>query len=375
MRTKGEKKVRYAVVGLGYISQVAVLPAFRHAHSNSTVTALVSGDPAKLGAISKKYGVKRTYSYRQYAECLASGEVDAVYIGLPNHLHGAYAEAAARAGVHVLCEKPMALEETECEAMIAEAERSKVKLMVGYRLHFERGNLEAISWVGSRRIGEPKLFSPVFSQQVKQGNSRLKLEVGGGPIYDLGVYCINAARYLFKAEPQEVMAWNAKGDDERFKEVPASTAAVLRFPGDRIASFICSFGAADRSAYEIVGSKGAVKLDPAYEMAGTIKAELTVGGCTSRRTFKKRDQFAPELIYFSDCILKNREPEPGGKEGLADVRIIQAVLQSADTNRPVAVRQTDITARPTLGQEIARPALTKTPQLVKARPPARDART
>jgi glucose-fructose oxidoreductase len=370
MRTKSEKKIRYAVVGLGYISQVAVLPAFRHAHSNSTVTALVSGDPAKLRAISKKYGVKRTYSYQQYADCLASGEVDAVYIGLPNHMHRAYAEAAARAGVHVLCEKPMALEETECEAMIAEAERSKVKLMIGYRLHFERGNLKAISWVDSGRIGEPKLFSSVFSQQVKQGNSRLKGDVGGGPIYDLGVYCINAARYLFKAEPEEVMAWNAKDDDARFKEVPASTAAVLRFPGDRIASFICSFGAADRSAYEIVGSKGVVKLDPAYEMAGTIKAELTVGGRTSRQTFKKRDQFAPELIYFSDCILKNREPEPGGKEGLADVRIIQAILQSADTNRPVAVRQTDITTRPTLGQEIARPPLTKTPQLVKAKPPA-----
>lgn len=144
MRTKNEKKIRYAVVGLGYISQVAALPAFRHAQSNSTVTALVSGDPSKLRAISKKYGVKRTYSYEQYADCLASGEVDAAYIGLPNHMHRAYAEAAARAGVHVLCEKPMALEETECEAMIAEAERSNVKLMIGYRLHFERGNLQAV---------------------------------------------------------------------------------------------------------------------------------------------------------------------------------------------------------------------------------------
>jgi glucose-fructose oxidoreductase len=224
--------------------------------------------------------------------------------------------------------------------------------------------------VNSGKIGEPKLFSSIFSQQVKQGNSRLKENVGGGPIYDLGFYCINAARYLFKAEPEEVMAWNAKGDDERFEEVPASTAAVMRFPGERLASFICSFGAADRSAFEIVGSKGIVKLDPAYEMAGAIKAELVVGGRTSRRTFKKRDQFAPELIYFSDCILKNREPEPGGREGLADVRIIQAILQSADTNRPVAVKQTDIAARPNLGQEIARPALSKVPRLVKADPPA-----
>ena len=370
MRTKTEKKIRYAVVGLRYISQIAVLPAFRHAQSNTTVAALVSGDPTKLRAISKKYGIKRTYSYEQYADCLASGEIDAVYIGLPNHMHSAYAEAAARAGLHVLCEKPMALDETECEAMIAEAEKSNVKLMIGYRLHFERANLQAIAWANSGKIGAPKLFSSVFSQQVKHGNSRLKEDVGGGPIYDLGVYCINAARYLFKAEPEEVMAWHAKGDDARFREVPASTAALLRFPGDRIASFICSFGAADRSAFEIVGSKGVVKLDPSYEMAGALKAELIVGRRASRRTFKKRDQFAPELIYFSDCILQNREPEPGGREGLADVRNIHLILESADTNRPVAVKKTEIAARPNLQQEIARPALTKVPRLVKAEPPA-----
>ena len=159
------------------------------------------------------------------------------------------------------------------------------------------------------------------------GNSRLQRDVGGGPIYDLGVYCINAARYLFKAEPEEVMAWNMTGDGQRFKEVSASTTAVLRFPGDRIATFTCSFGAADRSAFEIVGSKGVVKMDPAYEMAGALKAELIAGDRTVRRTFKKRDQFAPELVYFPDCILKNREPEPSGREGSADVRIIQAILQ------------------------------------------------
>jgi predicted dehydrogenase len=117
-------KVRYAVVGLGYISQIAVLPAFAHARSNSTLTALVSGDPKKLKSLSRKYGTKHNYSYEQYADCLASGEVDAVYIALPNHMHRAYTEAAARAGIHVLCEKPMALEETDCQAMIAETGRA-----------------------------------------------------------------------------------------------------------------------------------------------------------------------------------------------------------------------------------------------------------
>jgi glucose-fructose oxidoreductase len=355
---------------MGYISQVAVLPAFAHARSNSVLTALVSGDPEKLKTLSRKYDVNHTYSYERYGDLLASGEIDAVYIALPNHMHRAYAEAAAQAGIHVLCEKPMAFDETECQAMIAEAEKSKVKLMIAYRLHFERGNLQVIDWVKSGRIGDPRIFSSVFSQQVKADNSRMQKDVGGGPIFDLGVYCINAARYLFQAEPEEVMAWNAGRNSGRFAEVPASTTAVLRFPGDRIASFTCSFGAADSSAFTLVGTKGVVTMDPAYEMAGTLEAELTIGTRTSKRIFRKRDQFAPELIYFSDCILNDKEPEPSGHEGLADVRVIQAILQSAETNRPVAVRQTDIVARPDLDQEIAKPALTRPPRLVNAEPPA-----
>ena len=128
MGNKKNRKVRYAVVGLGYISQIAILPAFAHARANSTLTALVSGDPKKLKSLSRKYGTKYNYSYEQYADCLASGEIDAVYVALPNHMHRAYTDAAARAGIHILCEKPMALEEADCQAMIAEVERSKVKL-------------------------------------------------------------------------------------------------------------------------------------------------------------------------------------------------------------------------------------------------------
>ena len=366
-RTNGQ--VRYAVVGLGYISQIAVLPAFAHARSNSVVTALVSSDTEKLKALSHKYEVDKTYTYEQYSECLNSGDIDAVYIGLPNHMHRAYTEAAARAGVHVLCEKPMALDEKECESMIEEAEQANVKLMIAYRLHFERGNLQVVDWIASGKIGEPRIFSSVFSQQVKAGNSRLKGDVGGGPLYDMGVYCINAARYLFKAEPEEVMGWNIGRDQDRFREVPATTTAVLRFSEDRIASFTCSFGASDRSAYEVVGTEGTVKMDPAYEMASGLKAELTVGERSIKRTFPKRDQFAPELIYFSDCILTNRTPEPSGYEGLADVRIIQAILESAEKNRPVRVKQTEIKRRPSLEQEMAKPAVTKPPQLVRAESP------
>lgn len=364
------RKIRYAVVGLGYISQIAVLPAFAHARENSELTALVSGDAEKLRKLGRKYGIENTYSYEQYGDCLKSGEIDAVYIGLPNNMHRAYTESAAEGGIHVLCEKPMAMDEDECQTMIRAVKDAGVKLMIAYRLHFERGNLSAMEMVKSGKIGAPRIFTSVFSQQVKQDNSRLTQETGGA-IYDKGVYCINAARYLFRAEPQEVFAWNQSAPDERFSEVPEMTSAMMKFPGERIATFTCSFGATDRSEFEIVGTKGALKMDPAYEMAEDLKLELTVGGKTTKQVFKKCDQFAPELVYFSDCILKGKDPEPSGEGGLADVRVIQALLRSAETNRPVEIPRTKIERRPQAEQEISKEAVENPPKLVKAAAPGR----
>ena len=362
-------RVRYAVVGLGYISQIAVLPAFAHATQNSELVALVSGDATKLKKLAKKYKVTKTYSYEQYAECLASGEIDAVYIALPNNMHRAYTEGAAEAGIHVLCEKPMAVTEQECEAMIEATSRASVKLMIAYRLHFEQGNLSAVGTIHSGKIGEPRIFSSNFCQQVTVGNSRLKAELGGGPLYDIGVYCINAARYLFRSEPQEVFAYSASGNDGRFDEVEEMSAAIMRFPDERLATFTCSFGAADRSAYEVIGTKGILKMDPAYEMVSDLKREIIIDGRVQKAKFPKRDQFGPELVYFSDCILQNKEPEPGGREGLIDVRIINALLESARSGKPVQVRPLRVGERPSQQQEIHKPPFGK-PELVKAAAPS-----
>ena len=182
------EKVRYAVVGLGHIAQVAVLPAFAHAE-NSELTALVSDDPEKLEKLGRKYKVTRRYSYEQFEECLGSGAVDAVYIALPNHLHREYTERAARGGVHVLCEKPLAVTEEDCLSMIRVAEENRVKLMVAYRLHFEEANLKAIDLVQSGKLGDPRLFDSVFTMTVKDGDIRLNpRELGGGTLYDIGVY-------------------------------------------------------------------------------------------------------------------------------------------------------------------------------------------
>ncbi|HXN29008.1 MAG TPA: Gfo/Idh/MocA family oxidoreductase [Candidatus Acidoferrales bacterium] len=191
----------------------------------------------------------------------------------------------------------------------------------------------------------------------------------GGALYDMGVYCINAARYLFKAEPEEVFAWNMSSSDRRFAEVPEMTSGLLKFPKDRAASFTTSFGAADRSVFEVIGTKGVLKMHPAYDMVTHLKAELTIAGRTTKKIFKKRDQFAPELVYFSDCILNNEQPEPSGREGLADVRIIRALLESAETNRPVSLAPLDIVRRPDTKQEFSKAPTTVPPQLVKAAAP------
>jgi glucose-fructose oxidoreductase len=331
-----EQRVRYAVVGLGHIGQIAVLPAFAHARGNSELTALVSGDPDKLARLGEQYGVGGLYGYDRFEECLESGDVDAVYIALPNHLHRQYTIAAARKGIHVLCEKPMAVTEEECEEMIEAARSNGIWLMIAYRLHFEKANLKAIEIARSGRLGELRIFDSLFTMQVRdEDNIRLKREAGGGPLYDIGIYCINAARSLFRQEPVEVFAWSASRAERRFREVDEMTGVLMRFPEERLASLTASFGASDRGFYQIVGTKGDLRVDPAYEYAGELRHILTVEQKTRRRTFAKRDQFGPELVYFSDCVRKGREPEPSGREGLADVRVIRAALESARTGRPV----------------------------------------
>jgi hypothetical protein len=178
--------VRYAVVGLGHIAQVAVLPAFAHAKRNSRLTALVSDDATKLKAISKKYGVEHAYNYEAFDDCLR--HVDAVYIALPNSMHKEYTMRAANAGVHVLCEKPMAVTVDECQEMIDTCRANRVKLMIAYRLHFEQLNLKAIDLVRQGRIGSPKFFNSSFAMTVRPDNIRTKKKLGGGTLYDIGVY-------------------------------------------------------------------------------------------------------------------------------------------------------------------------------------------
>jgi predicted dehydrogenase len=361
------RQVRYAVVGQGYIAQAAVLPAFAHAKSNSSLVALVSGDATKRRALAKRYRVP-AYAYEEYDSLLESGVVDAVYIALPNDMHRDFTLRAAKRGVHVLCEKPLAVDERECEAMIRACWRHGVKLMTAYRLHFEKATLAALESAAAGELGEVRLFNSSFTMTVANpDNIRLgDPAIGGGTFYDIGIYCINAARHVFRAEPVEAVAMATaprKGDAEE------SAAAILRFPGNRLATFCVSFGTDDTSEYRIVGTRGSLRVEPAYEFASGLGHHRRRGENERSVRYAKRDQFAPELVYFSDCVLSGRDPEPDGAEGLADVRVIRALYRSAQSGRPVRIGRAPHRKHPSPRQEIRRPPV-RMPRLVNAAPPS-----
>ena len=330
--SKHRRQIRYAVVGLGHIAQVAVLPAFAHARKNSRLTALVSGDPEKLKTLGRRYHVDHLFSYREYDDCLRSGMVDAVYIVLPNHRHADYSIRAARAGIHVLCEKPMAVTERECRAMIQAAERAGIKLMIAYRLHFEEANMTAVRIVRSGKLGNPRFFTSSFSMQVRPDNIRTDKDKGGGTLYDIGIYCINAARYLFGAEPTEVFAFSsANKKDPRFKEIDEMTSALLRFPDGRLAAFSSSFGAADVASYRMVGTRGcdSTKLTSTFIPSSSMsRSRAKPGSKPFANEISLRPSWSTSPVVFLTTRLQNRRGPKESRMCALSKRCI--VRQNAD---------------------------------------------
>jgi predicted dehydrogenase len=332
-KTRSDEKVRYAVVGLGHISQVAVLPAFEHTQ-NSELCALVSGDEAKRNHLAQQYGVGVSGSYEELERVLQESRADAVYLATPNTQHRAQTERAARAGVHVLCEKPMAETVEDCQAMIRGCTAAGVLLMIAYRLHFDEASLDSVSIVRSGQLGIPRLFTSLLTQQVKSGDIRTRRELAGGALYDLGVYPINAARHLFGAEPVAAIAVSS-GGDQRFDGVDATSCATLIFEDDRLAQFSVSLAASAVSSYRLIGEKGDLLLEPAYAYKEPLKHVLSIGDNSVERRFIHKDQFAAEISSFSRAILGSGEVGPTGDEGLADVRVVEALSESMRSGRRV----------------------------------------
>jgi predicted dehydrogenase len=356
-----DQKIGYAVVGLGHIALEEVIPAFGQS-KHSKVTALVSGHPEKAAAVARQYGIdpRNIYGYKNYDDLRNNPAVQAVYIALPNSMHAEYTVRAAQAGKHVFCEKPMATTPQDCQRMIDACKTAGRKLMIGYRQQYEPYNREVIRKVRAKELGDLKFITADNGQNQGDPNQwRLKRAMsGGGSLPDVGIYCLNATRYLTGEEPVEVFArmWSTPGDP-RFKEVEETMVFELRFPSGVLASCTCGYGNHRLQRYSVVGSLGWTELNPAFAYRGlrlrTARSEGKMERVTEEQ-LNQPNQFAREIDHFSQCVAENRTPHTPGEEGLADMRIIEQLYASAQAGHAISLppsRGLDITRGPAPEEE------------------------
>jgi predicted dehydrogenase len=247
-----------------------------------------------------------------------------------------------------MVEKPLAVSADEGFAMIVVARSANVFLMTVYRLHNEPGTIAVLEHIRANTIGRPLFFQSLFSFQTSPGNHRLQATAWGGPLQDVGVYCINAARHIFAEEPIEAVATAHRPvDDPRFGEVEASVAATLRFPSGGLAQFIASFGAAAVDSYRVVGTTGDLELDPGFRFETATRLRLRRDGKIAETRFPQIDHFGAQVAYFSDCIMSGKPPEADGDEGLADMRALVAIERAASTGVPQAISAQPRSRHPT----------------------------
>jgi predicted dehydrogenase len=339
-QSQPNKKIGYALVGLGQLNIHQILPAFAHT-SNSKPTALVSGHPDKAQALAKQYNIPESsiYTYETYDKLKDNPEVDAVYIALPNSMHAEYTIRAAAAGKHVFCEKPMANTPEDCQKMIDACKKADRKLMIGYRMRYEPHTTAAIDLIKSGSLGKAKLIQSVHSFNIAPNQWRLDKKLsGGGPLVDIGIYCLNACRYLTGEEPAEITAQNYQPkDDERFKEVEESTVFTLKFPSGCLATCSTSYAHLYEGRATVYCEKGTVDLNPAFPYQGVRLKVRSKDNKAAYDQIPDVDQFAQELEHFSKCIIENKTPQTPGEEGLKDVTLIQAIYQAAQQAKTIHV--------------------------------------
>lgn len=367
-----EPKIRYAIVGLGDIAQEDMMPGVGHT-GNSEITAFVTSDPVKARELGKKYDIEAIFSYEQFQDALTSGTFDAIYLATPNWRHAEFIVPALKARIHVLTEKPLEVSTARCKEILDAAATSSAKLMVAYRLHFEPATLDSIDKIRSGTLGDVHLFASTFSQLVDPDNHRVKNGELAGPVFDMGPYPVNAARYVFGEEPTEVVsAAGAKHPQSGFPQDFFDTVAVtLRFPKNRLAQFNLSYFGNPSNSLIAVGTEGTLELNPAYTFGKGLTQTITIGEKKVERSFKNTDHFGGELKYFSECILNNENPEPNGEEGFADVRVLEGIMAALESGKAVTLPPFERSSRIDTERQRITLGAVSTPELVHAGNPAR----
>jgi predicted dehydrogenase len=325
-------KTGYAIIGLGRIA--GHFMAGIQSTGNSRVAALVSGHRDKAERIAAQYGVPSSsiYNYENFDEIAKNNDVQAVYVALPNSMHADYTIRAAKAGKHVLCEKPMSTSVADAEAMIAACKAANVKLMIAYRCHYEPTNLKAVQLIRSGAIGQVQAIESAFGFPIAPGEWRLNRKLaGGGPLVDVGIYSLNACRYLTGEEPEHISAFASVIDhDGRFTEVEENVSWTMKFPSGIVASCNTTYGAPMDGFFRVHGSKGWIAGDPAFNYDG-LRLLGDFGGKQLDEPNPARDpyQFTAQADHFSHCIQNGLEPKTPGEEGLRDFRYIAEIYHSA----------------------------------------------
>lgn len=332
------KKLGWAIVGLGRLAINQILPAFAKCEK-SKVVAFVTGSREKGEKLAARYNVnlKNIYNYQTYDSLRDNPEVDVIYIVLPNGMHAEYTIRGARAGRHILTEKPMANTPKDCEEMVAACRQANRKLMVAYRCRYEPYNNELIKLCRGGELG--KIRAVVSDHGFNIGDPtqwRLnKALAGGGSLMDIGLYALQAARYTTGEEPTEVNAMEfTDRSDIRFKEVEDMINFQLRFPSGALAQCTSSYGYAGQNRIRVVGTKGWAELEPATSYTG-LRMRVKFGNKTEERDLPQRDHFAAEMDHLSDCIMQNKEPLTPGEEGVRDLKIMMAIYEAARSGKTV----------------------------------------
>jgi predicted dehydrogenase len=338
---KPQKKVGFAVVGLGSIAKSSVLPAFSNSRKAELV-ALVSRDRRKASHLGRQFNVDAVYDMKEYAACLAHPDVSAVYMATPQGEHSDLTVKAAKAGKHVLCEKPLAATFEQASRMVAACRQHGVLLMTAYRKYYEPSTLYLKKLIRNRVLGRIDMIHTAFSELHTPGVSPAWLLdaklAGGGPLMDLGVYCVNTSRWLVDENPVEVSAQAWRHDVARFNSVEEGIAFRMSFASGLVVQGASTYGAAPSSFVNVQGTKGWASLAPAFPFDEERWLTGKIQGRWIEHKFRVLDEFAPELDALATAIQTGSPVQADGVQGRVDVAIIRAIYESAKRGKAVAVR-------------------------------------
>ncbi len=335
------KRIGFAVIGLGFISETSVLPAFRHS-KKCKLAALVSHDPKRARQLGAKFGLstKACYSYDKYDECLGNPDVDAVFVASINSEHAEQTIRAANAGKHVLCEKPLGNTVEECREMIEACRKNNVRLMTAYRKYYEPGSVALKKLITDGKLGRLRHIFSTYTEIVDPNKIHWQLNrklAGGGSLMDIGVYCVNTMRWLAGTNPIDATARSWTDDPKRFADVEDSMAFHLTHPGGLVCQGTSSYSSRAASFVQVHGDEGWAALNPAFAFEEERRLFGKIEGRWFEKKFKVMDEFVLELDHFADCIRHQRDPKSDGVEGLRDIATIEAIYRSANESRTVRI--------------------------------------